>query len=42
MKKIGIWSVVALLAGFLFGFDTVVTSGADKKLQELWNFSYVF
>ena len=22
---------------FLFGFDTVVISGADKQLQELWN-----
>ncbi|MFC3334251.1 hypothetical protein [Flavobacterium palustre] len=42
MKKIVIWSVIASLAGFLFGFDTVVISGADKKLQELWSFSYVF
>jgi sugar porter (SP) family MFS transporter len=24
------------LAGFLFGFDTVVISGADQKLQTLW------
>ncbi len=42
MKKIVIWSVVASLAGFLFGFDTVVISGADKKLQELWNSSDAF
>jgi len=27
------WSLVAALAGFLFGFDTVVISGADKKLK---------
>lgn len=27
----------AALAGFLFGFDTVVISGADLPLQELWN-----
>ena len=29
-------SMVAALAGFLFGFDTVVISGADQKLQALW------
>jgi sugar porter (SP) family MFS transporter len=29
-------SMVAALAGFLFGFDTVVISGADQKLQTLW------
>jgi sugar porter (SP) family MFS transporter len=33
---------VAALAGFLFGFDTVVISGADKQLQELWGSSDVF
>ncbi|MGB1247213.1 MAG: MFS transporter, partial [Flavobacteriaceae bacterium] len=27
------------LAGFLFGFDTVVISGANKPLQELWALS---
>lgn len=42
MKKIIIWSVTAALAGFLFGFDTVVISGADKKLQLLWGSSDVF
>ena len=42
MKKIWIWSITAALAGFLFGFDTVVISGADKKLQMLWNSSDVF
>ncbi|WP_299062169.1 sugar porter family MFS transporter [uncultured Polaribacter sp.] len=35
-KKILIWSITAALAGFLFGFDTVVISGAEKKLQLLW------
>ena len=30
------------LAGFLFGFDTVVISGADQKLQQLWNSSDAF
>lgn len=32
-------SLIAALAGFLFGFDTVVISGADKKLQLLWESS---
>ncbi|ARV06883.1 MFS transporter [Polaribacter sp. SA4-10] len=41
-KKILIWSVTAALAGFLFGFDTVVISGADKKLQALWGSSDAF
>ncbi|MCM4155464.1 sugar porter family MFS transporter [Gramella sp. AN32] len=42
MKKIWIWSITAALAGFLFGFDTVVISGADQTLQVLWNSSDVF
>ncbi len=42
MNKILIWSVTAALAGFLFGFDTVVISGADKQLQELWRSSDAF
>ena len=36
------WSLTAALAGFLFGFDTVVISGADQKLQSLWNSSDTF
>jgi SP family arabinose:H+ symporter-like MFS transporter len=42
MKKIVVWSLIASLAGFLFGFDTVVISGADKKLQALWHSSDAF
>jgi sugar porter (SP) family MFS transporter len=42
MNKILIWSITAALAGFLFGFDTVVISGADKKLQLLWGTSDAF
>lgn len=42
MKKILIWSITAALAGFLFGFDTVVISGAEKTLQEIWGSSDVF
>ena len=41
-KKILIWSITAALAGFLFGFDIVVISGADKKLQALWGSSDAF
>ncbi|MCB0588141.1 MAG: sugar porter family MFS transporter [Phaeodactylibacter sp.] len=35
-RKILFWSITVALAGFLFGFDTVVISGADLSLQELW------
>ena len=42
MNKILIWSVTAAMAGFLFGFDTVVISGADKQLQALWHSSDAF
>lgn len=41
-NRILIWSITAALAGFLFGFDTVVISGADQKLQALWNSSDAF
>jgi sugar porter (SP) family MFS transporter len=41
-KKIIYWSIVVALAGFLFGFDTVVISGADKQLQQLWNSSDLY
>lgn len=33
------WSVTVSLAGFLFGFDTIVISGADQPIQSLWNTS---
>ena len=42
MNKLLQWSLTAALAGFLFGFDTVVISGADQKLQQLWNSSDAF
>lgn len=42
MSKLMQWSLTAALAGFLFGFDTVVISGADQKLQSLWNSSDAF
>ena len=42
MSKILKISIVAALSGFLFGFDTIVISGADKQLQDLWNTSDLF
>ena len=33
------WSLTSALAGFLFGFDTVVISGAEQTIQHLWNLS---
>ena len=42
MSKVIRWSITAALAGFLFGFDTVVISGADRELQNLWGSSDLF
>ena len=41
-KILFFWSITAALAGFLFGFDTVVISGAERALQELWPRGEVF
>jgi len=38
-KRLFLWSVVSALAGFLFGFDTVVISGAEQTIQSLWGLS---
>jgi sugar porter (SP) family MFS transporter len=35
-------STVAAMAGFLFGFDTVVISGANLPIKQLWNTSPLF
>ncbi len=37
--RLFLWSLTAALAGFLFGFDTVVISGAEQTIQELWALS---
>jgi MFS transporter, SP family, arabinose:H+ symporter len=37
--RIFFWSLTSALAGFLFGFDTVVISGAEKTIQTLWGLS---
>ena len=34
--KLFLWSITAALAGFLFGFDTIVISGAEETFQRLW------
>lgn len=42
MNKIAFWSITVAVAGFLFGFDTAVISGADKPTQALWQSSPLF
>jgi len=37
--RIFFWSITSALAGFLFGFDTVVISGAEQIIQKLWGLS---
>ncbi len=41
-NKLFRWSIVAALAGFIFGFDTVVISGANQPIKELWHTSPLF
>ena len=41
-NKLWWWSITVALAGFLFGFDTAVISGADQPIQKLWNTSASF
>ncbi len=38
-RQIVFWAITSALAGFLFGFDTVVISGAEQKIQALWGLS---
>lgn len=39
MGKASSWALVAALAGFLFGFDTAVISGAEQAVQQVWSMS---
>ena len=41
-NNLSIWTLTVALAGFLFGFDTVVISGANLPIRELWNTSPFF
>lgn len=36
-RKLFYWSITVAVAGFLFGFDTIVISGAEGPIQKLWN-----
>jgi len=38
-RRLLYWAITSALAGFLFGFDTVVISGAEQKIQALWGLS---
>jgi len=38
-KNVLMCSVIAALGGFLFGFDTVVISGAEQTIQKVWGLS---
>jgi len=38
-RRLLYWAITSALAGFLFGFDTVVISGAEKRIQALWQLS---
>jgi len=40
-NRIFFWALTAALAGFLFGFDVAVISGAEKTIQSLWQLSPV-
>jgi len=42
MNKTWNWSLTVAIAGFLFGFDTVVISGANAPIKELWQTSAWF
>lgn len=37
--RVLLWSVILALGGFLFGFDTAVISGVEKKIQRLFDLS---
>ncbi|MBS1511289.1 MAG: sugar porter family MFS transporter [Bacteroidetes bacterium] len=41
-NKLFRYSIVAALAGFIFGFDTVVISGANQPIKDLWHTTPLF
>lgn len=41
-SKLTYCTIAVALSGFLFGFDTVVISGANQPIKELWNTSPIF
>lgn len=42
MNLVRKWSLTVAVAGFLFGFDTVVISGANLPIKELWHTTPLF
>ena len=36
-NKTSLWTITVAVAGFLFGFDTVVISGANQPIKEIWD-----
>jgi sugar porter (SP) family MFS transporter len=36
-NKTAYWTITVAIAGFLFGFDTVVISGANQPIKEIWD-----
>ena len=38
-RRLFYYALASALAGFLFGFDTVVISGAEQTIQHLWDLS---
>lgn len=38
-SKLLLWATTCALAGFIFGFDLSVISGAEQKIQALWGLS---
>ncbi|MEO1596488.1 MAG: sugar porter family MFS transporter [Pseudomonadota bacterium] len=41
-RTLWFWAITVAVAGFLFGFDTAVISGADQPIQQLWQTSDLF
>lgn len=39
-SRLFLWALTSAMAGFLFGFDTVVISGAEKTIQSLWSLGH--
>ncbi len=39
-SRLFLWALTSALAGFLFGFDTVVISGAEKTIQSVWSLGH--
>jgi len=38
-SKLLLWAITCSLAGFIFGFDLIVISGAEQTIQSLWGLS---